>query len=101
MAQRIIWTEKAENIFAQILNFYIERNGSKEYSRKLNDEVHQLLSILSRQPYLGMRTEIKDVRLFIKRDYKIFYQIDKDSIIILLVWDCQQDPKSLPFRSNP
>ena len=95
MAKRIIWSEKAERIFIQILEFYIERNGSKAYSRKLNNEVLALLSILSKQPFLGIKTEIKNVRVFIRRDYKIFYQIENDSLVILLVWDCIQNPEAL------
>jgi plasmid stabilization system protein ParE len=100
MAKRIIWSESAERIFTQILEFYIERNGSKVYSRKLNDEVLTLLSILSKQPFLGIRTEIIDVRLFIKRNYKIFYQIEEEKIIILLIWDCRQNPQGLNLVSK-
>lgn len=50
MAKRIIWTDRADKTFTKILEFYIERNGSKTYSRKLNKDVQVLLSILSKQP---------------------------------------------------
>jgi plasmid stabilization system protein ParE len=95
MAKRIIWSTKAERIFTEILEFYIERNGSKSFSRKLNSEILALLSILSKRPFLGMKTDITNVRVFVKKDYKIFYQIEDKSLVVLLVWDCRQSPENI------
>ena len=100
MAKRVIWTSKANLIFTKILEFYIERNGSKTYSRKLNNEILSLITILSKQPFLGIKTNKKDIRFFLKNDFKIFYQIDNDMLIIHLVWDCRQNPESLSIDLN-
>ena len=101
MAKRIVWSSRADRIFTKTLEFYIERNGSKTYSRKLNKEVLSIISILSKQPYLGIKTDTENLRVVIKGELKIFYQIEKDKLIIHLVWDCRQNPKSLNIDTKP
>lgn len=95
MAKRIIWTERADKIFTRILEFYIERNGSKIYSRKLNKEVQVLLSVISKQPCLGTKTEKERFRVLIRGNYKIFYEVDKAHIVVHLIWDCRQNPEDI------
>jgi plasmid stabilization system protein ParE len=92
MAKRVVWSSRADWIFTKILEFYIERNGTKTYSQKLNNEVLSIVSILSKQPFLGIKTDIENLRVIIKGDLKIFYQIEMDKILIHLVWDCRQNP---------
>lgn len=95
MAGTVIWSDNAHRIFTKILDYYVERNGSKIYSRKLSNEVFILIQLISKRPYIGIRTDNENVRLLIKGNYKIFYQIESDLIIIQLVWDCRQNPVSL------
>jgi toxin YoeB len=100
MVTRIIWTIQADYIFTKILEFYIERNGSKTYSRILNDRIQSLVKIISKQPFIGSKTNFEDIRVFTQSDYKIFYQIDNHYIIIHLIWDCRQNPESLKLRNH-
>lgn len=93
MVKRIIWTTRADKTFTKILEFYIERNGSKTYSRKLNKEVQVLLSVISKQPHIGTKTEKERFRVFIRGNYKIFYEIDTTKIFVHLIWDCRQKPE--------
>jgi plasmid stabilization system protein ParE len=95
MAKKIIWTDRADRTFTKILEFYIERNGSKTYSRKLDKEIQSLLSVLSKQPLLGFKTEKDNFRILIRGYFKIVYEIDNTRLIIHLVWDCRQNPKEL------
>jgi plasmid stabilization system protein ParE len=95
MAKRIIWTNRADRTFSKILEFYIERNGSNTYSRKLDKEIQSLLSVLSKQPLLGFKTEKDNYRILIRSCFKIVYEIDDNQLIIHLVWDCRQNPKEL------
>ncbi len=99
MAKRIVWTEKADLIFTKILKFYIDRNSSKEYSRKLNKEIRVYLEILAKQPFIGRKVNDDDIHVAIKGHFKIFYQIESDKIVVLLVWDCRQKPESLNLKS--
>ena len=91
MVRRVIWTSKADAIFTSILDFYIDRNNSKTFSRKLNKEVNEIIKLLLDHPFLGIKTDCKDIRVLIKGEYKIFYQIKPDELVILLVWDCRQN----------
>lgn len=98
MAKRIIWTEKADFIFNKILEYYIHRNLSKEYSRKLNNDINAYLEILAKQPFPGKRVNDSDIHVAIKEHFKIFYQIEQDRLVIHLVWDCRQNPISLKLN---
>jgi toxin YoeB len=95
MVRKIVWTGIADKIFTHILEFYVERNGSKTYSRKLNKEVKEIINLLLKHPFLGTKTDFENIRVLIKDDYKIFYQINPKEIVILLVWDCRQNPDDL------
>lgn len=87
MARRVVWSKNGHRIFTKILEFYIERNGSKTYSRKLSHEVLDLICLISKRPFIGIRTNQEGIRLLIKGSFKIFYQIEPDLVIILFVWD--------------
>lgn len=93
MVRKVIWTNKAEQIFLEILEFYNKRNGNKTYSRKLNSEIKSIINLLEKFPYLGFLTDKENIRIIIKGDYKIFYKIDPSKIVILFVWDCRQNSK--------
>lgn len=98
MVRRIIWSNKADLIFSEILEFYFKRNGTKTYSRKVSSEIKQILNLLIKHPLLGKKTEFKNIRFIIKGNFKIFYKTESDKIIILMVWDTRQYPKSLGLK---
>jgi len=95
MARRIIWSDKAEKVFREILEFYYKRNGTKTYSKKLNSEIKKLINLLKKQAFIGKITDNKSIRVLIKGDFKIFYRVEQNEIIILMVWDCRQDINEL------
>ena len=95
MVKRIIWSVKAVSVFSKILDFYYQRNGTKAYSSGLNNEVRETIALLKKHPFLGRKTEFDHVRVLIKGDYKIFYQIMEKEILILMIWDSRQDPTDL------
>lgn len=95
MVRRIIWTSHAEYVFSEILSFYFIRNGSKTYSKKLNLEIKQILNLLVKHPYIGKKTDFENVHVIVRKAYKIYYQIEPEEIIILMIWDCRQGPDTL------
>mgnify|MGYP000321056320 CR=1 FL=1 len=95
MVKRIVWTSRAYAIFSQILEYYAIRNQSKVYSRKLHLEIQQMIDLIAKFPWMGMKTSFKGIHVLIKGHYKIYYAITADEIIIHLVWDTRQNPKSL------
>lgn len=95
MAKRIIWTKRADRTFTQILEFYIKRNGSKTYSRKLQKEIQSILETLLKQPLLGIKTEKERLRVLIYDNFKIFYELSDNYLIVHLIWDCRQTPEDI------
>jgi hypothetical protein len=65
MAKKIVWTNRADKIFSFILEFYLQRNGSKTYSRNLNKEIKEILDLLLKHPYLGVKTDLDEIRVLI------------------------------------
>ena len=100
MVERIEWSERAEHIFMCILEFYALRNGNKIYSRKLNNQIHRTIDLLKKNPLLGKKTDIENVRVVFKSDYHVHYKVSDKILRILLIWDGRQNPKSLTIDSN-
>ncbi len=99
MAQRkIIWSHKARIKLTQILEFYIKRNNSKTYSIKLFKQFQKNIKLLKKQPNLGIKTDISDVRSLIIGEFIVFYEITDELIIIHTLWDCRQNPKDLNIK---
>ncbi len=95
MAKRVIWTPIAHKVFEEILEYYYQRNGNKTYSRKLNNEVKHIVSLLQRNPNIGIKANKKNTHSLIHKNYKIIYQTCKNFLVIHLVWDTRQEPEKL------
>jgi plasmid stabilization system protein ParE len=99
MAKRkIVWSQQAKMKLYGILQFFAERNKSKVYSQKLYHKINKELSLLVRQPYIGIKTDIESFRGLIVEDYILFYEITPDKIIIHTLWDCKQNPNDLSIN---
>jgi len=92
MAKRITWSEQAHLDRQEILQYWTKRNQSKTYSIKLNKLFKEAVRILAKYPGIGKPTDLIGVRGKIVRDYIIFYQVEKDVLQILTIWDTRQDP---------
>ena len=95
---KITWSHRAEIKLFKILEFYSERNKSRSYSKKLYQRLIKELKILLTQPDIGLKTEIESVRGLIIDDYILFYEFDKEVIIILTIWDCRQNRDNLVIK---
>ena len=91
MARKIIWIDSAQTERREILAYWIERNKSKTFSIKLNKLIIAALKDVSKNPFIGRKTEIVDVRVKTVREYLIFYHITPKSIFVLSVWDGRRD----------
>ncbi len=92
---QIIWSRKANNKLFEILEFYAQRNQSKTYSIKLYQRFKNELTILKKQPEIGIKTEVESVRGLIIEHFILFYEINNKTIIIHTLWDCRQNPNDL------
>jgi plasmid stabilization system protein ParE len=96
MAKReIIWTKVSEIQLQEILEFFINRNKSGEYSKKLYKKFKTELKTVAKNPEVGIKTRLDQIRGLIIDDYILFYEILEDRILILKVWDCRQNPDRL------
>ncbi len=96
MAQRkIIWSHRARIKIYSILEFYAERNKSKIYSAKLYTKFNKQIKLLAKHPNLGIKTEIEFVRGLIVDEYIIYYELQKEDIIIHTIWNSFQNPDTL------
>jgi plasmid stabilization system protein ParE len=90
--RKIEWLVDAKFDLKDILNFYIERNGSAVYSRKLNTKFNKSIRLISKNPYIGIQTDIINVRSLVTDDYQVIYEIFDHTILIIKIWDCRRNP---------
>lgn len=95
MARRIVLSELARSDRRRILEYWNKRNQSKAYSRKLNEQFSQALKLISLYPQIGKQTDDQNLRVKIVSHYLIFYEMKKDTIYVLTIWDSRRDPKEL------
>ena len=80
-----------------ILDFYIERNKSNAYSKKLYSKIQQKLKVLIKNPEAGIKTDVPNIRGLIIENYTVFYEVYQEKIIIHTIWDGRQNPEKLTF----
>jgi plasmid stabilization system protein ParE len=96
MANReIVWTRNSEIQLQEILEFFIARNKSNQYSLKLYNKFKSELKIAAQNPEIGIKTKLDQIRGLIVGDYILFYEILNDKILVLKVWDSKQNPEKL------
>ena len=93
MVERIVvWTRNSKIQLQKILEFFKHRNKSSLYGQKLYKKFVAELNKAARQPEIGVKTKLANIRGLIIGDYILFYEILPDSILVLKIWDSRQDP---------
>lgn len=92
MAKKVIWSKFAHCNRLQILDYWIKRNKSREYSEQLNQLFEDTVSLISKYPKIGKESDVPEVRIRIVRDYFLTYRETDTSIEMLTIWDSRQDP---------
>jgi toxin YoeB len=93
MVKQIIWSRLAHNDRLNILDYWIKRNKSTAYSKRLNQIFENTAELISKHPKIGKQTEIQRVRFKIVKDYLFTYRETDETIEILTIWDSRQDPE--------
>jgi len=96
--KEIKWSLKAIHDKIDILEYWIDRNKSKNYSIKLNKLFDKSINTLSNYPEQGKKTDYKNIRIKIVRHYLIFYQIRDEFIEIVRIWDARRNPKKIKIK---
>lgn len=97
MAKRIIWAREAVSDRIQILDYWYDRLGSKDYSFKLDKMFREAVHFLSNFSNLGRKLEGREERFIVKDHYQIFYLEGEDSVTILHIWDTRRNPEDFPI----
>jgi plasmid stabilization system protein ParE len=95
--RKIIWSDRAAGEFKLVLEFYNQRNGSKEYSTKLLGQIEALGLLLLSYPSLGHLTKNKITRVLVKGNFMLFYEVTDHSIEIVSFWDARQNPEKQAY----
>ena len=96
MAKRIIiWTRTADIQFVGILEYWVRRNKSNTYSKKLLKMVSERTKQIAEKPLIFKATDFKDVRVASLGNFSIFYKVSDEMVIITAFWDNRQDPNKL------
>ena len=96
MAKRnIVWTRTADLQLIGILDYWVKRNESSNYSKKLLRLVTERTLQISENPFIYKSTDFKDVRVASLRNFSIYYKITGTQILVTAFWDNRQDPKKL------
>ncbi|WP_121668017.1 type II toxin-antitoxin system RelE/ParE family toxin [Mesonia aquimarina] len=96
MAKRnIIWTRTADIQFVGILEYWVKRNKSNNYSKKLLKLVSERTKQIAEKPLIYKATDFKDTRVASLGNFSIYYKFNDTEIIITAFWDNRQNSKKL------
>ncbi len=95
MARKIEWTKTSISDRFKIYKFWIEKNRSDSYSKKLETLFNEAAKLISEFPKIGTETDFPGLRVKIVKSYKLFYTDDSETIRIIRIWDTRQNPQNL------
>ena len=96
MAQRtVVWTRTADIQFAGVLEYWVKRNKSATYSKKLARLTSEKTFQIAKNPDIFEASEFKNTRVAPLENFSIFYKVTDTQIIITAFWDNRQDPEKL------
>ncbi|MCB9201429.1 MAG: type II toxin-antitoxin system RelE/ParE family toxin [Flavobacteriales bacterium] len=91
----VIWTRTADIQFVGILEYWVKRNNSKTYSKKLVKLVSKRTKQIAKEPFMYKATDFEDTRVASLGNFSIYYKVDATKIIVTSFWDNRQNPKNL------
>jgi addiction module RelE/StbE family toxin len=84
MAMNVYWTHSAQKDRIKLFKFWNEKTVDSSYSETLNQLILDKLFQTRLFPDSGLETERKEIRaLIIEKQYKLFYCVRKDAIVVL------------------
>ncbi|GAB5464854.1 MAG: hypothetical protein Kapaf2KO_02900 [Candidatus Kapaibacteriales bacterium] len=96
MAKRNVkWTKTADRQYFEVLNYWVQRNKSATYSKKLIKKVSELTNQISIAPEMYKKVEIKNTHVAILGNYSLYYKIVEENIIVTAFWDNRRGPAKL------
>lgn len=83
MAKRnVIWTKTADLQLVGVLEYWVNRNKSNTYAKKLMKLVTERTEVIAKNPFIFKKTTFKDNRVSTLGNFSIFYKISNNIIIV-------------------
>ncbi|WP_374445951.1 type II toxin-antitoxin system RelE/ParE family toxin [Epilithonimonas sp.] len=98
MAKKIIWTVIAKKELIDILQYWIDRNKSNNYSLKLNSLIESQLNLILEQPKIGRKTDIPNVYIKVIHKYLLYYEFINGTLYILTIRHGSQNPDTFRLK---
>jgi hypothetical protein len=90
MARRnVIWTRTADIQFVGVLKYWVDKNKSNTYSKKLVKLVSERTNQISEKPFIYKSPDFKNVRVASLKTFSIYYKVSDDDIIITAIFHIQ------------
>ena len=93
---KVLWNKKASNELEAIYNYI--KKGSPQNAVLVFNEIYDLANSLLNFPYkfpVEPIINVEKVRFAVIWSFKIIYSVEKESIVILRVFNTKQNPKQL------
>jgi plasmid stabilization system protein ParE len=95
---RVVWTEEAVESFLDIKDF-LSATWNEMVVEEFSSRTDKTVNMISKNPSIGTRFGAdNDRRVIIHPHVSLFYEVNKETIVILLLWDNRQDPFELLNR---
>ncbi|MEJ4087595.1 type II toxin-antitoxin system RelE/ParE family toxin [Galbibacter orientalis] len=78
-----------------MLEYWVKRNKSNTYSKKLVKLVSDRTKQIADKPLIYKATDFKDIRVTSVGNFSIYYKVKSKEIIITAFWDNRQNLKEL------
>ena len=96
MVKRTVkWTRTADIQYVGILEYWVKKNKSNIYSKKLIKTVKKKTALIAQSPFIYKATDFKDTRVAVLGNFSLLYKVTDKEILITAFWDNRQDPKRL------
>ncbi|MFO7673089.1 MAG: type II toxin-antitoxin system RelE/ParE family toxin [Lutibacter sp.] len=96
MAKRTVrWTRTADIQYVGILEYWVIRNKSNTYSKKLIKIVSARTKQISETPFIYKSSDFEDTSVASLGNFSIFYKVTEQEILITAFWDNRQNPIKL------
>ncbi len=96
MAKRtVVWTETAAEQRREILKYWLIRNKSTTYPKKLIKLIADRVKVIQSNPESFKLTNFPETRVFAMEHFSILYKFTEAQLIITAFWDNRQDPEKL------
>ncbi len=95
--KQLVWTPRSKQQLNVILSYYTNHNGSNLYSQQLHSIIQRKLQLCQSQPFMGKKINNEHVRALFIAHLHLFYQVSKQYLLILDIWDGRQNPESIKY----